>query len=158
MKLFAIFALVEGRFKRADEGPDFVPQPISLNNEAEALFAMKKWRIGGANGLPTAAVPDCNCRQFEVFGNNFDGIYTMEGYYNDQIRGRPTPYWAMYRVITDDFTKKYLIFYQDNNKWWVNWQLNNRREGWSYSAKTFLCPDQVDPMWWNCSGDGMQFR
>ena len=26
------------------------------------------------------------------------------------------------------------------------------------SEKTFLCPDQCDPEWENCSGDGMQFR
>ena len=50
-----------------------------------------------------------------------------------------------------------MIFYQDNNKWWVNWELNNDRRGWSYSEKTQLCPDQCDPNWQNCSGDGMQF-
>ena len=160
MKLIAFVALTgttEAHWKRSDEEPEFLPQPISLNNEAELLFAMKKWRYGGANGMPEAAVPSCNCKQFQVYGNNFDGIYTQEGYYNDKIRGGPTPFWAMYRKIDDDFTKRYLIFYQDNTKWWVNWELNNERRGWSYSEKTFLCPDQCDPMWQNCSGDGMQF-
>ena len=55
-------------------------------------------RVGGANGAPNAAIPTCDCKKFEVYGNNFDGIYTMEGYYNDEYRGGvPTPYWAMYR-------------------------------------------------------------
>ena len=45
-----------------------------------------------------------------------------------------------------------------NNKWWINWQLNNDKEGWSYSEKTTMCPEQTDPFWTNCSGDGMKFR
>ena len=74
-------------------------------------------RIGGASGAPNAKIPTCDCKKFEVFGNNFDGIYTMEGYFNDDFRGGvPTPYWAMYRNISDDYTKRYLIFYQNNNK------------------------------------------
>ena len=90
-------------------------------------------RVGGANGAPNAKIPTCDCKKFEVFGNNFDGIYTMEGYFNDDFRGGvPTPYWAMYRKISDDYTKRYLIFYQNNNKWYVNWELNNERRGWSY--------------------------
>ena len=94
-------------------------------------------RVGGANGAPNAKIPTCDCKKFEVFGNNFDGIYTMEGYFNDDFRGGvPTPYWAMYRKISDDYTKRYLIFYQNNNKWYVNWELNNERKGWSYRTGT----------------------
>ena len=61
-------------------------------------------RVGGANGAPNAKIPTCDCKKFEVFGNNFDGIYTMEGYFNDDFRGGvPTPYWAMYRKIRKVF-------------------------------------------------------
>ena len=94
MKLVAFVALAttEAHWKRSDEEPDFVPQPISLNDEAEKLFAMKQWRYGGANGMPQQAVPECHCKQFEVLGNNFDGVYTQEGYFNNHIRGGPTPF------------------------------------------------------------------